>query len=172
MNELFSFRTYASSAAAQPLLDLLDQQRIPYKTHIDSGQPAFDPSFACNAPYAQLVVRLRPADVALAERLEAELNARLIQQVAPDHYLLAFSEQELLEVVAEPASWSSFDVALATQLLQKRDCVATAAPRPEPPPAPRPPARGRMRGWVIVGRILLALIGLVALFRACRTLLE
>ena len=172
MNELRSFRMYTSSAAAQPLLDLLDQQHIPYETHVDSGQPAFDPSFAYNAPYAQLVVRLRPADVAVAERLEAELNKQLLNQVAPDHYLFSFSEQELLAIVAEPASWSSFDVALATQLLQKHGHAATAAPRPEPPPAPRPPARGRMRGWVVVGRILLALIGLAALFRACQTLLE
>ena len=42
------FQTFASAGAAQPLLDALGQRGIVYHTTFDTGQVAFDPSFANN----------------------------------------------------------------------------------------------------------------------------
>jgi len=166
---LHIFRTYASSAAAEPLLTLLDQHHIPYETRVDTGQPAFDPTFAYNAPYAQLIVLIRSDDIAVVTQLEDQLNAQLISQVAPDHYLFTFSDEELLDVVTEPDSWSSFDVELATQLLQKREVRVSADAQTLR--SSMPPPRHTMQRWLVVGRVLMVLIGLAALYRFLHALL-
>ncbi|RYU82118.1 hypothetical protein [Hymenobacter persicinus] len=158
--------SYASSAAAQPLLAVLDQHGIAYQTHIDSSQPGFDPTFAYNAPQAQLVLLVDPADRARVARLEQELNQALLAQVSPDHYLFTFSPDELLELVLHAGEWTSFDVLLAHQLLQQQGYdTSPAALSARVPHSPPPPARSHMQVWGVVGRILVALIGLAALYR-------
>lgn len=114
------FQTYASAEAAQPLLATLAQQGIEYRTTLDNGQLAFDPSFANNRLISKFIVKVRLADFERGTQVLATLNERALSQVDPKHYLFSFSDEELFDLLVKPDEWSSLDVTLAGQLLRQR----------------------------------------------------
>lgn len=114
------FQTFASAEAAQPLLAMLARQGILARTTFDNGQLAFDPSFANNQLTSKFIVKLHLADFERAGQLLADINAHAISQADPSHYLFTFSDEELFDLLVKPDEWSSFDVALASQLLRQR----------------------------------------------------
>ncbi len=114
------FQTYASAEAAQPLLAALAQQSIDYRTSVDNGQLAFDPSFANNRLISKFIVKLRLADFERGSQVLETLNANALSQVEATHYLFSFGDEELFDIVMKPDEWSAFDVTLATQLLRQR----------------------------------------------------
>jgi len=116
------FQTYASAAAAQPLLAALARQGIVPHTAFDNGQPIFDASFANNQLTSKFTVQLRLADFEAGHRVLASLNEDALRQANPNHYLFAASDEELLDLLIQPDEWNSFDVALASQLLHQRGC--------------------------------------------------
>jgi hypothetical protein len=118
--EFRDFQTYASAEAAQPLLATLERQGIVPLTSFDNGQVAFDPSFANNQLTSKFVVKLRLADFEQAGQVLADLDKDALSQANPNHYLFAFTDEELFDLLVKPDEWSSFDVALASQLLRQR----------------------------------------------------
>ncbi|MGI4821567.1 MAG: hypothetical protein ACRYFV_10195 [Janthinobacterium lividum] len=114
------FQTFASAEAAQPLLAALAQRSILARTAFDNGQLAFDPSFANNQLTSKFIVKLQLADFERGSQVLAELNAHAISQVDSCHYLFAFTDEELFDLLVKPDEWSAFDVALAGQLLRRR----------------------------------------------------
>lgn len=114
------FQTFASAEAAQPLLAMLARQGIVARTAADNGQVAFDPSFANNQLTSKFIVKLQLADFERASQLLVDLNQHALSQANPNHYLFSFSDEELFDLLVKPDEWSSFDVALASQLLRQR----------------------------------------------------
>jgi hypothetical protein len=114
------FQTFASAEAAQPLLAMLARQGITAQTTFDNGQLAFDPSFANNQLTSKFIVKLHLADFERASQLLAGMNEHAISQADPSHYLFTFTDEELFDLLVKPDEWSSFDVALASQLLRQR----------------------------------------------------
>jgi len=114
------FQTYASAEAAQPLLAALAQQGLDYRTSVDNGQLAFDPSFANNRLVSKFIVKLRLTDFERGSQVLENLNANALSQVDATHYLFKFSDEELFDIVMKPDEWSALDVTLATQLLRQR----------------------------------------------------
>ncbi|MDJ0366628.1 hypothetical protein QMK33_15835 [Hymenobacter sp. H14-R3] len=115
-----AFQTFASAEAAQPLLAMLAQQGIVARTDADNGQMAFDSSFANNRLVSKFTVKLQLADFERGGQLLADVNQHAISQADPNHYLFTFSDEELFDLLVKPDEWSSFDVALAGQLLRER----------------------------------------------------
>lgn len=116
------FQTYPSPEAAQPLLAALDREDIAYRTEHTTTQTtgALDASFGTNQNLRKFVVQLSLADFERAQALlDAEYRAAL-DQLAPDHYLFSFTDEELFDLLAQPDEWSALDVALAGQLLRQR----------------------------------------------------
>ncbi|RZK15469.1 MAG: hypothetical protein EOO56_22780 [Hymenobacter sp.] len=114
------FQTFASAGAAEPLLAALTRQGLNYHTSVDNGQLAFDPSFANNQLISRFIVKVRLADFERASQVLADLNQHALDQVAPDHYLFSFTDEELFDLLVKPDEWSALDVALAGQLLRQR----------------------------------------------------
>jgi hypothetical protein len=118
--EFRDFQTFASAEAAQPLLAALEQRGIATLTAFDNGQMAFDPSFANNQLTSKFTVKLALADFEQASQVLADLDKDALNQANPNHYLFNFTDEELFDLLLKPDEWSSFDVALASQLLRKR----------------------------------------------------
>jgi hypothetical protein len=114
------FQAYASAEAAQPLLAALAQQGLDYRTSVDNGQLAFDPSFANNRLISKFIVKLRLTDFERGSQVLETLNANALSQIDANHYLFKFSDEELFDIVMKPDEWSALDVTLATQLLRQR----------------------------------------------------
>ncbi|GAA4507134.1 hypothetical protein GCM10023172_37230 [Hymenobacter ginsengisoli] len=117
---LRNFQTFASAGAAEPLLQALAEAGIPYHTTFDTGQVAFDPSFANNQLTSNFTVQLALVDFERGTQLLNKLNQHALSQIDPDHYLFRFTDEELMDIVVKPDEWSALDVALAGQLLRKR----------------------------------------------------
>lgn len=118
MSEFQQYQTFASAEAAQPLIELLHQHGVQFETGY--YRPAFDVKMAFNPTDTRFVVRLRPADFTVAQRLEDEASEQLSADADPDHYLFGFRDDELFEVIVKREEWSSFDVALAGRILRER----------------------------------------------------
>lgn len=118
--EFRDFQTFVSAEAAQPLLAALERAGIATVTAFDNGQMAFDPSFANNQLTSKFTVKLRLADFEHGSQVLADLDKDAISQANPNHYLFSASDEELLDLLVKPDEWSSFDVALASQLLRQR----------------------------------------------------
>ena len=101
MPEFIPYQSYVTAAAAEPLLDLLRARDLPFVSSLETREPAFDVTFAGNTLYTQFVVQVRPDDVPLVRQLEEEINSNLIQQVGSDYPLLAFSSEELIDILTK-----------------------------------------------------------------------
>jgi hypothetical protein len=167
MAEFLTYQSYPSAEAAAPLLELLRQRDIPFETAINTGQPAFSPTFTVGAAYTMFEVKLPGSDFEWVRRLEEEANANTAATISPDHYLFSFSDAELFDIVAKPEEWSNLDVSLAGQLLRQRGRDVSAdtvrllrAHRVSEQAKPEPSLQGRIM-W---GYILALFGGVVAIF--------
>ena len=120
ISDFRDFQTFASAEAAQPVLQALVRQVIDYRTVLDNGQVAFDPSFANNQLISKFIVKLRLADFERGSQVLTDLNQHALDQADPNHYLFNFSDEELFDLLVKPDEWSAFDVTLAGQLLRQR----------------------------------------------------
>ena len=118
MSEYQQYRAFISPEAAQPLIELLFKHDVLFETGYD--KPVFDAKMAFNATDTRFVVRLQPTDFDAAEQLEEQASEALVTDVAPDHYLFAFTDEELFEILVKRDEWNSFDVALAGSILRQR----------------------------------------------------
>lgn len=158
------YQQFATPAAAQDLLALLEEHDIPFQT----SRSTTGSQNALSLDHGPQVfwVHLRPADSARADELQDEENRRLVADADPAHYLFEFSDEELLEVLARRSEWSRYDVQLAEHILHQRgrgtevlglQQLRTAQGNPLPPPERSRP------GWLVWGYVTALLGGVVGL---------
>jgi hypothetical protein len=100
MAEFIQYQTFLTPGAAQPLLTLLHQQKIPFETSTD--QHIFDPAFADNTTRTQFTVELRQQGFQTAQVLETAFNEQAATEIEPDHYLFSVNDGELFDILAKP----------------------------------------------------------------------
>ena len=118
MDDFLPYQSFANAAVAQGLLTLLRHHHILYEPALD--EPAFSLNMAYNPTDTRFVVRLRADDFEAAQQLEDALNQHLTTRPDPGHYLFAFTDEELFDILVKADEWNSYDVALAGQLLRQR----------------------------------------------------
>lgn len=102
---------------ALELMEVLKAHNILYE--LEDTAP-FDVTFSGNSLNKEFRVKLRQSDFEAAEELlinEANVSS---DQLPSDHYLLSFSDDELMEIVTKPDEWSAVDYKHALQLLKAR----------------------------------------------------
>ena len=118
-SQLITFRRYNDLALSAQLVFLLEKNDITYE--LNESPMVFNASMVFNEEYnKEFVVKLLPEDFERVEKLIAEDEAQHIDDVDSDYYLFAFTDDELLDVVAKFDEWSAFDVILARKLLNER----------------------------------------------------
>jgi len=119
MNEEYlRFKLLPDKQTAEDFAEVLRQNNIDYK--IEEDALVFDASFA-NHPLARdYVIAVKQSDFKNASAAYDEYFAKQLNDVPADYYLLQFSDDELLEILAKPDEWGAFDYQLATALLKKR----------------------------------------------------
>jgi len=114
---VLAYQKFPTPEAAQPLLALLDAQRIAYEAH--HSRQRFNAVLGTTSA-EQFVVSLLPEDFTRVRQLEESQAASTPSDFPSDYYLFKFTNQELWELLSQPDAWSSHDVALATQVLRER----------------------------------------------------
>lgn len=81
---------------------------------------SFDPTFANNGFGKEFCIKLKQSDFEKVNFLLIEKEEKENVMIDEDYYLLSFSDDELLELIAASDEWSPFDVSLAEKLLKER----------------------------------------------------
>jgi len=164
MDEAAPFRTFRTPEEAQALAS--DLESLGFTPTIEDSRSYISSAFVGASP-EYFAVKLPSSDFLRAEAaLEAEAEKQ-IGEVGEDHYLFAFTNEELLDVVYKPDEWNAFDRRLARKLLTDRGAATGSAgdetiraARLDALAAPAPP----QGTWVAVGYALSLLGGVLGVF--------
>lgn len=119
MEEFVTFKKFNDPALAEELVLLLKNSGIVYQVEEDAL--SFKPYFNSNDDFdREYLVKIYPADFEKANNVINAYEAENVDQVPGDHYLFAFTDAELMEVVTKTDEWSNFDQLLAKKILAER----------------------------------------------------
>lgn len=119
MKENYSiFRRFSTLEQARELEFQLNRNGI--DTVLADNVPPVDITFSGNTLQNEIEIRINPADFEKAEQILKQNAENVIDQVDKDHYLFAFTDEELYEILLKPDEWNEFDHALAKKVLEQR----------------------------------------------------
>jgi hypothetical protein len=119
MSEQFlTFKLFPDRQSAEDFSQILDQAGIEY--YIEEDSLVFDPSYANNPLNKDYAIKIRQPDFRKATNAFDEYFKGQLGNVPPDYYLLDFTNDELLEILAKPDEWGNFDYQLSQDLLRQR----------------------------------------------------
>ncbi len=116
--EYLRFKLFTDKQTAEDFAEVLKLSNIDYKIVEDAL--VFDASFA-NHPLARdYVIAVKQRDFKEASGAYDEYFAKQLDNVPADYYLLQFTDDELLDILAKPDEWGAFDYQLSKELLKTR----------------------------------------------------
>ena len=118
MSKLLTFQQFNDIALARVISERLAEAGIEYE--IESQNPHLDPLIIGNSPDSSIDLKIPAQDFIRARAVLEAYYEEQLQDVDPDYYLLNFTDQELLEILARPDEWGPFDYVLARKLLIQR----------------------------------------------------
>jgi hypothetical protein len=158
MAAFITFQVFNQADRARELVDLLESKQIPYEVE-DSN--ANLPLLSSDIQLTEIKVTLRQEDFNKADAMLEAIAINNLKDIPSDHYLLSFSDEELLEIVEKPDEWNKNDFVLAQKLLRDRGKEVSPAELAEI-------AKNRMaslakpeqgqKGWILFA-YLLAVLG-------------
>ncbi|HSC37948.1 MAG TPA: hypothetical protein VLD19_08765 [Chitinophagaceae bacterium] len=113
-----TYRKFSDTGLAIAIAIRLEEGEVAYQ--LEDNSRLFDPNFANNQLDSDISIKLRPVDFVKADEVLADFYKRSLDSIDSDYYLLAFTDAELMEVVARPDEWGPFDYQLAMKLLKER----------------------------------------------------
>lgn len=119
MSNFVEYKEFISFDLAADLLSLLDQNDIKYE--IDDSSMRFS-----LVPYENLngkvIVKIQGTDIQKAD----ELILMHVPQKEVGHFLNMFSDEDLIDVIANPYDWTDKEVNIAQDLITQRGIVVSA----------------------------------------------
>jgi hypothetical protein len=113
-----TFQTFNDSGLASAIAEKLKGEGV--ECVIEKVTPLLGPGFVRNTVEQTIYLKVKAADLDRAHQaLEEHYRHRLLD-VDPGYYLFAFSDMELLDILAKPDEWGHFDHVLARELLAER----------------------------------------------------
>jgi hypothetical protein len=113
-----TFREFAEKDLATGLAQLLEKHNIEYR--LENPQAPLGSAFGDSSFAYNYQIKLRQADFRNAEELLADEAYDAIVEIPADYPVLSFTDEELLDIIANSDEWSDFDVMLAKKLLSER----------------------------------------------------
>jgi len=118
MQEFLTIRNFSQEDHFIALLHVLETHDIPYQTEV--YRQRIDPiSMVTLAP--EFIIKVQPSRFSEVYALLDQQAAQAVKEVAEDHYLFTFKDEELFDILASPDEWSAFDYQLARRILSERD---------------------------------------------------
>jgi hypothetical protein len=117
-SNLATFKIFNDRETAEDFAEVLGAENISY--FIEEDALSFDPSYANNPLNKDYAVKIAAGDFENATRAYENYFNALVNKADPDYYLFKFSDEELLDIIAKPDEWGSFDYTLAQNILKQR----------------------------------------------------
>ncbi len=118
MEEFLTIKKYSHEAPFRELLHLLEEHAVPYQTELHRAR--IEPIGMTTLP-PEFIVRVQPASFSRVNELLHDTAASEVLSAEGDHYLFAFKDEELFDILASPDEWSAYDYQLARRILRERD---------------------------------------------------
>ncbi|MGY3211342.1 hypothetical protein [Mucilaginibacter sp. HD30] len=115
--ELITFRTFDDLALAEDIANTLKQNKIQYE--LKTFAPKIDIATMTSAPLLYAIMAYDDDFEKINDLLQQSVLGD-IEKVNSDHYLFAFTDEELFAVLTKADEWSAFDVMLARKILNNR----------------------------------------------------
>ena len=113
-----TFQQFSDPGLASAIAEKLKAQQI--ECVVEKVRPLLEPGFFRNPVEQTIHLKVRVDDLDDAHKALEEYYRHQLQDVDPGYYLFAFSDVELLDIVAKPDEWGHFDYVLARALLADR----------------------------------------------------
>jgi len=114
--DFITYERFEDTKLLKELTELLDEHHVQYE--LEDNSLAFDPSMSNSNYGKEYLLKLHPTDFEKVHDLRLNSEKYDFSEIPADYYLLQFTHDELVDVVAKRDEWSSFDYLLAQQLLR------------------------------------------------------
>lgn len=162
--EYSTFRSFNSIEEASPVLQILKDKGIDCKAANPSNM--LNSSFGGERNPYEVQVLVKRSDFTKAENALME-EARQSVSADNDHYLSAFTDAELVEIIEKPDEWSEEDYMLAQKMLEERGHTVSDETLAKLKDARMEELRAPQKAdeiWIYIGYITALLGGLLGIF--------
>ncbi len=122
-NEIYLvYRRFESASELNELTTILEENEIPYV--LENNTPHFDPGIT-NSITKEMNLKLRADDFEIVNQLISKVVQIENYEIPGDHYLYSFNNEELKDILRKQDDWGSIDIALAKEILKKRNVNIT-----------------------------------------------
>lgn len=160
-----TFRKFYEKEQADAFAQLLSDSDIEFE--IVQDKETLDSLYGEKVFKQQFYVKLKKTDFDRADSLLLDETAKELDNVAKDHYLHNFTDDELFDVVSKPDEWNELDYQLSQRILQERGTVINSNTidllKRQRLNELGKTAEGQ-RNWIYAGYIFAILGGLLGLF--------
>lgn len=161
-----TYKKYKTLEEAFDTIQILEDNGISYET--EDISPEFDVSFSGGTELVdKIALKLQPDDFETVSKLLQDAAEDSIKALPEDHYLFAFNNDELFEILEKYDEWNTTDYVLAAKLLKKRGTDLSAEEilemRNKRNTFLRKPESGHT-GWLIFGFLCALAGGLFGIF--------
>lgn len=116
--EFVTYRKFDDQGRATSIADVLAGKNIEFE--ITEDRDSLDSLYGGQSGKPLFYVKIQQKDFHQADLILAEISKQQLTNVEKDHYLYAFNDDELFEIVTKPDEWNEFDFELAKKLLADR----------------------------------------------------
>lgn len=116
--KILTYRQFPEREQADNFAALLKENGIPFT--IAEDRDNLDSIYGDRQFQRMFLVKVRDTDFGRVEKVLLEKNQESLEGVESDHYLFAFTDAELYDILAKRDEWNEFDFLLAQKILRDR----------------------------------------------------
>jgi hypothetical protein len=116
--EFNTYKEYNDQEQVDALVKILVDNKIQYL--ITHDRDSLDGLYGKDSSMNNYSVKIKPEDFDRANSILQNLSEQSLTSIDQDHYLFAFSDDELLDILAKPDEWNEYDYVLAKKILAGR----------------------------------------------------
>jgi hypothetical protein len=163
--EFLTYKKFYEKEPVDALTKILSENEIEFELAED--RESLDSLYGDKLFKQQFYVKLKKDDFKKADSLLLDESAKELVNVDKDHYLYAFTDEELFDILSKPDEWNEFDYQLSQQILKERGKVINADTidllRKQRINELAKPEEGQ-RNWIYAGYLFSMLGGLLGIF--------
>lgn len=118
IEEYITYKKFNNKSSAEEFRQLLEIEKVDYT--LENNSLSLDATITGNDYGSEFCVKIKKDDFKKIDEILLKKWEEDIQEVPDNYYLLNFSDEELLDVIAKSDEWSTFDVALAKKMLKEK----------------------------------------------------
>ena len=152
--EFLTFKKYNEQESAEALASLLQAHGIAFE--ITQDKENLDVLYGDNPSEKFYYVKIRSDDFPKANALALDIGNTDLNAVDKTHYLFAFTDDELFDLLSKPDEWNALDYQLAKKILRERgrevnDEIIESLKKQRIVELAKPDERNRV--WIFIGYV-------------------